>query len=340
MKIQRSILAFVLSVAAISSIFAQYSAGKESFQEAYRLENESPVESIALYRRAIQQGLDHSLLSAARWKLFYLYKKTKDYASAMTLLDQLGSGRQMQVVVDDLKKEMKEAWGATEESVHLYVRGVESLRRNEGAGEYMRFFTEALRKSPGSRKLLVEIIDRLVQSQKGSQALFLLDENDDHSEEIKLVRADLLLGLERKEEAESILTDLARSEETLSDRSRSRLLYLLGRIVRERGDFAHSAALFRMAAFYAKDQESSRQIAIAAFTLYKAGMPLQAMALLRGLPPSTDDQVELLSLLLRAEVDNDSDSLQTLRTMRDSLARNHSFLAERAIQLLQRRGRP
>jgi hypothetical protein len=118
-----------------------------------------------------------------------------------------------------------------------------------------------------------------------------------------------------------------------------RILYLLGRLNRLI-DGAESAAYFRMSATYASGSEWQRQMALAAFSLYRDGLSEQAAQLSMQIDAATieDEGMRLFLDVLAADVRKDPEALARLRGREKELRRqSNSFLAERALQILERR---
>ncbi len=317
--------------------------GRALFERAYRIEKDAPDEAIGLYREAIIAGLPAELNRAARWRLFYLYREVRDYPAALASAQALGQSSQ---ATADLRREMAQHYGVPAASIDDLIAGAAALdrvvrpqtaeaARTAALTEALARFRAALQRSPDQPRLRQEILDRLVRANRGAEALALLDEIRGAGYELS--RADLLLSLRRNEEARSALMDLARSETLTTSADRARTLYLLGRIERDADRRSDAARYFRLAVNYS-GPDDVRLPALAAFELYRLGLKSQALALLKGRPVERDADANLLSLVLRAELERNRQAVQALRELRPRLERTpparRSALVRRALELI------
>lgn len=322
----------IVIIFTLPTILSAQWPGRASFEEAYRTEEKEPEEAIRLYRRALSLGLEPAIAQAAKWKLYYLYRKTKDLPHAVSLLSELGQGRQIDVVYDELRRNLKSELRIQDEAVTAFIQGVRALHAKNDK-DAQKFFRAAVKASPRSMDLRGQIARILSDAGHADDAVEFLDEAES-SAEILTLRADVFLATGRTREAEAILRDLAESP-NLDDEIKARVLYLLGRVARSRDELEKSARYFRLAGNYANTTEWGRQMALSAYSLYRMGLPLPAKRLLDSTPPGDDENIEILSLILRVEVDGDAKAKTELRRVYPKM--KEGYLARRARELLDRK---
>lgn len=323
--------------------------GREIFERAYNIEKDDPRAAVGLYQQALESKMEPELHKTARWRLVYLFKQLEEYTEALLLVETLGSEKSTKVVQRDIRRDMSFRWGLPAAAVESYIKGIGLLQKSVAKAvrkrsvvkqPYLVHFRKAIERAPQSQTLRMKITQRLNLSGQGAAALQFLEASLEASPAYHLMRADSLLRLKRGDEAEEALRKVAQSDATLETAEKARLLYLLGRIYRNRNLHERAVPYFRLAAFYAEGVEKQRQKALAAYSLYNADLPLQAMALLRGLPAEIEDyNIRLLRLVLRVEVDEDFEALQELFRMAETIyeavgENNASNLVKKAYRLI------
>lgn len=335
-------LSWLLIISLFMAISPIHPDGQEIFSKAYRLEESDPDESIRLYRQALGQRLDKELRKAAVWRLFYLYKKNKEYSEAILISDHLSDKKGVKRVLEDLKTDIKFEWKINDNALDHYWTGIHLLNAGKTDAEghsHSDHFLMALKESPGNALFREEILNRLVMAGRDDEVLRMIGSEGSGPEE-QIIRADLLLKRNERNNAESILRSLAASEVYLTNSQKFRLLYLLGRIYRDRGDIPNGVRYFRYSTHYATGTKAVRNLALAAYALYRGGYNEQAYGLVSRLPGEGDSYVELLSLVLAVDVRNDEVAKTKLLKYRKPLEEqkkkgNNSFLIQRALHLTE-----
>ena len=318
-----------------TGVFAKTPA-QELFEEAYNIESEEPGRAIRLYERVLGTDLEDELRSTVKWRLAYLYKRMKQFTKAFLLVESLGREKHTKSILAEIRREMAFHWEAQDAAVVHYLEGVRLLRKNPDEGAFLGRFRLALRGE--NPFLLLNIVDQLSRAGLGGEALKFLETHGDNSSGHALLRADLLFSLDRVAESESILRDLA-AYVSLAPADKAKVLYLLGRMNAARRDYRNAVTYFRLATHYFSPEDGGRQSALAAYNLYRAGLPLQALALLRSLEDPEDENIRLLLLILKVEVDGDPDAVRALFRMRDDLRKSvesgdDSFLVRQAYGIV------
>ena len=340
-KILLCLCAMVLFATSTGLAARDRSPGRPVFEDAYAAEQERPDDAIELYRRALEMGLGRDLALAARWRLFYLYRKQQRYGEALDMAGKLGSDRKLKNVLDDLYTEIGGRFKIAPEAARDYAAGLKLLVRKEREAALLEF-EKVLRKHPENEKLRRDITSRLIRGGGSGQALTLLEKIGARSDgSAQLAQADLMVKLKRDAEAETLLETLARSPDAkLEAAERSHVCYLKGRLSRRTRSHSDAVAWFRLAAVEAMQADESelqaRMQGLAAYGLYRGGQNVQALALMRGLPASDDADVELLRLVLRADVAGDEDALRRLRAQKNELQkRRQTTLVREALRILR-----
>jgi tetratricopeptide (TPR) repeat protein len=326
------------------------SPGRHIFEEAYTAEKENPATAIKLYREALDTGLSRELAQAARWRLFYLYRQSRAYGEALETAGELGSDRKLKNVLGDLYAEIAATYRIPETAAREYAAGLRMLARNKDA-DALPHFERALRHQANNEVFRQEITRLLIQRGRSAQALALLERvSTGQGVAGDLARADLLVKLGRGPEALRLLGDLAVRANAdgvpiyIAPQDRSQMLYLLGRIVRRTGARGEAIRYFRQAAREAAASTpvdpamAARMQGLAAYGLYREGHTVQARSLLETVTLADDFDVNLLLLVLRAEVDEDTIALRKLRALAPELRERKrsghgSYLINRALEL-------
>ncbi len=302
------------------------------FEEAYRLEAEDPHRSTELYRQALRRGLEPNLRRTAQVRLNLLSKKT----GATRPEESDEAGFDAAVAARELRETGVPA-GASDQ----FFRGLRLLKAPGTAEQpepYMSFWGPALKSAPNFPALRVAMARALSAAGRADRGLALLDEVDPYNPAYGIPKADLLVQRSRAKDARALLLTLA-ARYDLNAKDKTRILYLLARIARDQGDTLATVRYFRLAARYGDRGQQIRYRSLAAFSLYRGGMPLQARALMRGIPTKHNRNIHILDLILRVQVDGEKEARVELRgyvpDMRKAAdAGRASYLEQRALELM------
>ncbi|MCE9599240.1 MAG: hypothetical protein K8S54_14855 [Spirochaetia bacterium] len=320
-------LVLILALAVPHAAFAGH--GTVLFNQAYKAEESDPEGSIPMYRAALNAGLSADLARAAHWRLFFIFKDQESYGLALREADYLPANARSQIVAS-----IRERYAVKQEIVDRYmvalreVSSSDTSRKKSGAHN----LTQIYESSPPSlrRRILLD----LSENEAEETALTLIQKEGEDTEGL-LREADLLVFMGRNAEAEKLIQKIY-IQDDLSSEQKTRIVYLLGRARRDSG---RDIELFRTAEQYAEGDERLRMRALAAYGLLRQGYPEQARALMRGVPIVRDADIELLDLLLRAEIDDDKKAMKSLVARRSTLKeivrkKRDSYLASRALKLI------
>lgn len=338
----RVVLGALLSASLLHSVpLKAQPSGMALFELGYKAEEDNqPDQAAELYRRAIAAGLHPQIEAAAKWKLFYLYRKLGYLEKAVTLLAEMGNPHGIDDVYDELRRDVRYRYQLTDSGAVMFLNSVRLFGSGDHAGAIQKFH-ECTKAAPQSRPLRIQIVRILSKAGEAKAAAEFLEELDDSVPEVLILRAENLHARGEVKDAEKIVRRLADTDGELEPDVKFRVLYLLGRITRDNGNFGQSVIYFRQAANYAGGAAADRHVALAAFSLYRAGMPRQAKALLGQVGDGDDANIRLLSLVLRYEVDNDIYAFYELVRMRESIERESKgkpgFLQRRAIEIGSRK---
>ena len=204
----------------------------------------------------------------------------------------------------------------------------------------MTFWRLALQQAP-QPALRTNMARALAARGKGARGIALLEEVNTYLPDYGIVKADLLLGQRRPADARQLLLTLA-ARHDMHPKAKVRILYLLGRIARDEHNTNGAVRYFRLAARYGDRGQRVRYRSLAAFTLYKANLPLQARGLMRGMLTKHNRNIRLLDLILRVQVDGEREARTELKTFIPGIlervdAGGASFLEQRALEVMGHR---
>lgn len=311
------------------STSASAAPGTILFNQAYKLEETDPSGSIDVYRSALAAGLPADLARAAHWRMFFIYKDQENFGMALQTSASLPPSARVQIL-----DSIQERYALSKQALDEYVRaliGIVSRDREKKTSAADALARMHPRSSAAMQK---RILQDLAENQMEELALTLIPESTEDPESV-LRRCDLLVFLGRHQEANRLIQEIYTSED-FTAAQKYRAVYLLGRARRDTED---EAILYRAAERYARgDEERIRMRALAAYSLLRQGYAEQGLNLLRGQRLPSDPDIQLLSLVLRAEVDRDPAALRELRSRKDSLKstvrkRKDAQLAQRALRV-------
>lgn len=309
--------------------------GRSLFEEAYRIEKIQPERAAVLYRQALDAGLGTDLNKAARWRLFFLCRSQGWYLEAYETLETVSHKPSIE---DSLMDDIKSQWGLRRESFLNYAKISRNFRNGRSPSESDLSALRAIYRE-GSNRFRADL-DRWLKEQGQEAVSFQLAASDKNLSEAEVAIRTASYFVDRndpgkaREALEPVLTS-----DRLSYNERMRILYLLGRLERLIDD-GESAVYFRMAANYASGNERQRQMALAAFSLYRDGLSEQASRLTAHIDVTTveDAGMKLFLDVVAADVRDDADALARLRAQEKDLRKQrNSFLAERALMILERK---
>lgn len=281
----------VLLLAANLSAKPKTGPGFKDFERAYELEEENPDAALKLYRRALKLGLAKDLRETALWRMFYLYRREQRYLSALQLLPKIAKGKAGRQLSEDFYTEVRTAYGIDANTLLELRRGLSVTSVPEAKGEtYYRRFETALQQSPNNLTLLDAAVAFLVEHERKTFALRLVNAFPGTGAAVQSRRAALLIDLGRPEEALALLDA---SEEQIrpgcllwpvrdpADRKHLAIVhYQKGRAYRELGREDAAVDEFLEAGEYA---DKVRHVALAAYVLFRSGRNDDALEVLRRL---------------------------------------------------------
>ncbi|MDH5656377.1 MAG: hypothetical protein OEZ34_10745 [Spirochaetia bacterium] len=332
-KYHSAYIFFLVFLLGYGAIFGE-GTGMFYFKQAYQIEKTDPSSAAALYRKAISEGLHRKIYNAARWRLYYIYKQLDQFENAVVLLSTFGSGKQIENVRKSLVSQIAYYYSISFEAGDQFAEGL--LFNQQDPDRAFDFFQKALSNSKNNYKLRNDIVKILMRNGRDRDAKNLFSSVSETPADEMISRADILINSKKLNEAGSILYDLARENNSLTDRQKYRILYLLGKIEKGKRNEYAAIVYFRQASRYDSNSDAEYSMALAAYALYKQGNVDSAYGLLRDYSLSKDSNIELLQLILKIEVEEDSKSLKKLRTKENALKNNNSFLAKQGLILIQK----
>lgn len=326
------VLLLILLVTFVQGLHAN---GRALFEEAYRIEKTRPERAAILYRQALDAGLTADLNKAARWRLYFLCRSQGWYLEAYETLKTVSHKASIE---DSLMDDIKSQWGLRRQSFLNYAKIARSFKKGRSPSESDLSALRAIY-GEGSNRFRADL-DRWLKEQGQEAVSVQLASGDKNLSDAESAIRTASYFVDRndpgkaREALEAVLTS-----DRLSRDERMRILYLLGRLERLTDD-GESAVYFRMAANYGSGNERQRQMALAAFSLYRDGLSEQASQLTAHIDATAIDDagMKLFLDVVAADVREDADALARLRAREKDLRKQrNSFLAERALMILERR---
>lgn len=306
----------------------QAAPGTAVFNQAYKLEETDPAGSIELYRSALAAGLPADLARAAHWRMFFIFKDQENFGQALQTSLNLPPSARAQII-----ETIQERYSPGKQALEDYVRGLAGLASRDP--EKKKAAADSLgrlhgKSSPAMQK---RILQDLAENHMEEFALTLIPQSATDPDSV-LRRCDLLVFLGRGQEVSRMIEGIYTSDE-FTTAQKFRAVYLLGRA---RRDTESEVILYRIAERYSEGEERIRMRALSAYSLLRQGYAEQGLDLLRGQKLPSDPDIQLLSLVLRAEVDQDPAALRELKGRKDSLKaavrkRKDAYLAQRALRI-------
>ncbi|MCS7204250.1 MAG: hypothetical protein NZ853_00970 [Leptospiraceae bacterium] len=294
------------------------------FERAYDLEKENPNQSIEYYNQAIQMGLPQDLKRTAMWRLYFIYLEKKQFIKAWQILSQIPNRSSAE------KKFFEE--------MNYYAK----INKDE----FLQLYNAIKQNSLKDVKRLFKTINPILKQEILD---FYSDTNEDLLEELvndqfpnnpidtKLFLANYFIEKNKLSKAENLLLEVSTDyQNELSPTYKEKILYLLGKIKRER-NMLDAIPYFLTAANYSPTvRDYEKQLALAMYSLYRSGYEEVAYNLeeyIHHLP--NEPMQKLFILLIKAEKEPSQKNLQELKKQTLQISEN-SFLKERAQKLLSR----
>jgi hypothetical protein len=296
------------------------------------MENTDPMAATSLYREAINRGLDRKVYNAARWRLYYIYKQLDEYEEGIFLLNSFGEAKQIENVRQSLISQIAYYYGISEESATSYASGLAANRQKPG--EALKHFIKSLSGSKNKYKLRNDIMKILLRNGRDEDAKQIFSITSETPVDEMISKADILVGRKNWDEAKAILVNLSIESYSLSEEQKYKILYLMGKLERGKNNEPSALIYFRQASRYEKKDNGFYSSALSAYSLYRQGNAKSAYGLMKDYKISEDPNIELLQLILLVEVRKDISAFDRLKLKEESLRRDSSFLAMRALKLL------
>ncbi|MBW7858887.1 MAG: hypothetical protein H3C43_11495 [Leptonema sp. (in: Bacteria)] len=311
------------------------SDGRSVFEEAYRIEKSEPVESAKLYKKAISYGLPAELSKAAKWRLYFLCKDQQWYFDAYQALKSVAHKKSIE---DSLMADIKSYWGLNKETFLSYAKSAAILEKSKTASD-SEISTLRSAYSQGTNQFRNDL-DRWLKDNGFESLSIQLASTDQNMSNVEAIIRTASYHVDKNDatSAKKALQPLLESTKLTQD-EKYRVMYLLGRIERS-GLGNDTVPRFLMAANYGIGKEKNRQIALAAFSLYRDGFTEQAAELTVKIPVESieDPGMKLFLDVVAADVNNDDRAIARLKSKENQLRKEkNSFLAQRALLVLERR---
>ncbi|GIX41723.1 MAG: hypothetical protein KatS3mg129_1456 [Leptospiraceae bacterium] len=321
-KILITIFIFLFYFSGIEVIYTK-NTGKPYFEKAYSIEKEDPDKAIQYYFRAIEEGLNYDLKKTALWRLHFIFKEKKQFIKAWKILNQIPHKNSVESkFFDDVKYYAKLQ---KEDFLRLYNAIIEN-----NINEVKRIYLYA---SPILKR---EILDYYLEKNTDSviQELALVDTYN-NTIDSKLFLVSYYMEKNYYDKAEDILYDLSiNNSESLTASYKEKILYLLGKIKREKS-ILDSIHYFLLSANYSTtSRDYEKELALAMYSLYRSGyedIVYELSDYIYYIP--NEPMQKLFILLVKTEKNPDKNNLFELKKLVATLNKE-SFLVQKAQKLL------
>ncbi|MFN3604277.1 MAG: hypothetical protein ACK4UJ_06185 [Leptonema sp. (in: bacteria)] len=293
------------------------------FEKAYSIEKENPKEALKYYKEALKLGLEPDLRKTALWRIYFLLKEEKKYIQAWEILSKLNRKQNIE------NKFFEDLEYFDKINKDQFLKLFNFLKTDDYAN-VKKYYEKA------SPLLKRNILDYYLEQNKDQfiSELLLIDSSSDLIES-KVFLINYYLENNKYEKAEEILKFISKEQkDSLNDKNKSTILYLMGKIYRER-EILDSSLYFLYAANYSlSEEEYEKNIALAMFSLYKGGFEEVAYELIDYIYLEPRDLMQKLFIyLVRAEKNPNRENIKELQKILLQIKENN-FLKERAEKLV------
>ena len=327
------------------------------FEYAYKTEKKAPFRSVKMYRLALDSVLkkDKHLERAAVWRLLYLYEDLGLYQDAFLLFEKYPSYlRANTMKTRKIRNRLLNSFRKTRNISLQEAKDFVNVFRylHQGNSEVDSLILELSTRTTGNDGLkdAIEndglkdaIFQLLLRYKKHDMAKEILNYIVLEPKDYYLKLADIQLHAQLAHEAEQSLFEVLDLNKKLSQDEHLRFYYLYGRILRTQKKYEEAAEHFSMASSYGK---KSRMQGLAAYCLYLANKPKEALELVRSQRLDPQSDMYLLQLVLRVEAGDKRASYRNrmiyqLRKLRPYIeaksSKPSSHLASHALRILRTR---
>ncbi len=292
-------------------------------EKGYSIEKENSEEAIKYYKKALELGLPEDLQKVALWRMYFILKNNNKYIQAWDILSTLNPKESVQnKFFEELEDYVKIK---REDFLTLY-----SFLKNNDHTRVKSFFEK-------SNVILKKQILDYYSNNKNDKLIseFLDISSESKSLDTQFFLVDYYLEDQNYEKAKRILENISeKQKENLTDEQKAMILYLLGKIHREK-NMLDSALYFLYATNYSQlDSDYEKNLSLALFSFYRSGYENIAYELVDYIFYEPKDIMQkLFILLLKSEKNPNKKNIKELRTLLKEI-QTQNFLTEKARKLV------
>lgn len=326
-KKEKLIFSFIFFLCLQSFLSAKEEWKKEEskhiIEKAYAIEKENPIEAIKYYKQALELGLPEDLERMAMWRMYFIYKENNKFLEAWEILNKLNPKESIQNKFFDELQDYAQI--NKDEFLALY-----SYLKNNDYSQVKKIFEK-------SNVILKKQILNYYSEQKNekliSELLAMSSENNSLDTQFYLV--DYYLENQNYEKAKKILENLSENhKEILNADHKAMILYLFGKIQREK-NILDSSVYFLYAANYSfLEEDYEKNLSLALFSFYRSGYESISYELVDFIFLEPKDIMQrLFIILLKSEKKPTKENIKELRKLLTEI-KNQNFLTEKARKLV------
>ena len=327
-KIQGIIFYFIFC----NLIYAQN--GETFFQKGYSYENApipDTVQAIANYEQALTFKLDKKIQDVIIWRLLYLYKNQYDHLLAIKKILELPNINEKNKILNKIYSSLALKWNFSK----FVTKKIESLLfslYDDNKNIYEEHAIFLLSNYKEHHLLKKFIMYSFLHYDKVPELIRIMEDLGDES----IQKIELYLYAKNITIAHNLLLKKASSGEfSQNNEDYAKILYLLGRVYREKKKYELAISCFRLAASYAKE-DRDRMLSLAAYSLFQIHLPEQALSLLKNIKIKKYDESYFLKLLLQIEIEQNTASMEEILALKDYIAKQpSSMIFKRLLQFIK-----
>lgn len=298
---------------------------KNYFEKAYSIEKENRKEALKLYKLSLESGLDPELRKTALWRMYFILKEEKNFLQAWEILSKLNRKQNLE------NRFFEDVEYFTKLSKSDFLQLYNAIKKKDNTN--VKYYYEK-----GSSILKQDILDYFLEyNQENLISEFLLIDSSSRSFESKVFLINYYLNNQRYEKAKELLETISKSYiENLNSENKATILYLLGKVYREKQLLDSSFYFFYAMNYSNSDEEYERNLALALYSFYRSGYETIAYELVDYISLEPREMLQRLFIaILRAEKKPTKTNLKEIEKILYQINEN-TFLTEQARKILNK----
>lgn len=317
-------LFFILILLILNNLYSNQIA-KNYFERAYSIEKENPEEALKFYKLSLESGLEPELRKTALWRIYFILKEKKNFIQAWEILSKLNRKQNLE------NRFFEDVEYFTKLNKADFLQLYNSIKKNDNTN--VKYYYEK-----GNSVLKQNILDYYLENNRESLiSEFLLIDNSSSSFESKVFLINYYLNNQRYEKAKELLETISKNYiDNLNSENKAIILYLLGKVYRERQILDSSFYFFYAMNYSNSDQEYERNLALALYSFYKSGYETIAYEFVDYITLEPREILQRLFIaILRTEKNPTKANLKEIEKILYQINEN-TFLTEKARKILNK----